>query len=270
MSGASVSGLGQRVPRNRPVPRPGRRALPRLPRRIPSRCPLVRGVNSLILTSLSPSVLPLGATREAVLRLLDTDSLPCANLVLEFTVSGTLSVERGRRQIELVRLEPGRPYDHQLRLRAVAPGHGVVSLTNFSYRDGLGNPQRIRGRTKISVEIGDPEPVGGKSSTSRVGPDLSLTDQRPPVLFISYRRSDGRWIAGRLAEHLRRRYSRRQVFLDSRSIRIGEDFRRRLDVELDSCVALLWRSSALDGFRTPSSGRRASTTTRTSFDTRSL
>jgi hypothetical protein len=79
-------------------------------------------------------------------------------------------------------------------------------------------------------------------------------------IFISYRREDSADIAGRIFDHLERRYGRERVFIDVDSIPFGEDFRRRVDAALDQTGLLLviigddWLT-ATDRSR-PGSGRR--------------
>lgn len=75
-------------------------------------------------------------------------------------------------------------------------------------------------------------------------------------IFISYRRNDAAGDAGRLADHLHRRFGRSRVFLDIDTIAPGSDFVRVLDSSLQHTVAMLvvigprWLSSPrADGTR---------------------
>jgi hypothetical protein len=58
-------------------------------------------------------------------------------------------------------------------------------------------------------------------------------------IFISYRRSDAAGEAGRLADHLVRRFGEAAVFLDVADIALGADWRQRLDQALDQCDTML-------------------------------
>jgi hypothetical protein len=58
-------------------------------------------------------------------------------------------------------------------------------------------------------------------------------------IFISYRREDTAVAVGRLAEDLRRHFSREQVFQDFASIDPGADFTRAVRKALETCAALL-------------------------------
>jgi len=72
----------------------------------------------------------------------------------------------------------------------------------------------------------------------------------PPRIFISYRRDDAAGDAGRLADHLNRRFGEGQVFLDIDAIDPGVDFVRALQSSLRETAAVLvvigqrWTSAA--------------------------
>jgi tetratricopeptide (TPR) repeat protein len=61
----------------------------------------------------------------------------------------------------------------------------------------------------------------------------------PPRIFISYRRDDAASDAGRLADHLNRRFGEGQVFLDIDTINPGTDFVRVLQSSLRETAAVL-------------------------------
>jgi tetratricopeptide (TPR) repeat protein len=61
----------------------------------------------------------------------------------------------------------------------------------------------------------------------------------PPRIFISYRRDDAAGDAGRLADHLHRRFGRDRVFLDIDTIDPGTDFVRVLHDSLQETAAVL-------------------------------
>lgn len=205
----------------------------------------------MIRTWLLPAVLPVGVLMDAVLRVHNTADLACINLVLEFELPPQLVLERGRRCVELERLGADEQYDHLVALRALVPGRCVVAIPNFSFRDGAGRSQRIRDRTvevDVQPEVDPRSPVESTKAPPRQAPAPAAGS-----VFISYRRSDARWVEGRLFERLRRHFPYEQVFFDRSSIPLGEDFRRRLDAELASCAALLaligpnWLSAVAPG-----------------------
>lgn len=200
--------------------------------------PDVANPDDLIQMCLLPAVLSVGVPVDAVLCIHNAGDLPCTNLVLEFELPRALTLEQGRRLVERGRLGPDERYEHRIRLRALEPGPCTVAFPNFSFKDGAGRPRRYHDRT-IDVDA--------EASNVRLDPSAEPTKARVPRLssprparsiFINYRRDEARWHAGRLADCMRR-YFPRQVFLDRPSIRPGEDFRRRLDAELNSCAALL-------------------------------
>ena len=79
-------------------------------------------------------------------------------------------------------------------------------------------------------------------------------------IFLCYRREDSADVAGRIFDHLERRFGRDRLFIDVDSIPYGEDFRRRVDAALNQTGVLLavigdgWLT-ATDRSR-PGSGRR--------------
>jgi hypothetical protein len=58
-------------------------------------------------------------------------------------------------------------------------------------------------------------------------------------IFLSYRREDSADIAGRIFDHLERRFGRDRLFLDVDAIPYGDDFRRRIGEGLDQTGVLL-------------------------------
>ena len=58
-------------------------------------------------------------------------------------------------------------------------------------------------------------------------------------IFLSYRREDSADVAGRIFDHLERRFGRDRLFLDVDAIRYGDDFRHRIGEALDRTGVLL-------------------------------
>ncbi len=194
--------------------------------------------DDLIRTGLLPATLPVDVPVDAVLCIHNAGDLPCTKLVLEFELPRALTLEQGRRLVEPGRLGPDERYEHRIRLRALESGPCTIAVPNFSFKDGTGRPQRYHNRT-IDIDVQTTDDGLDPSADPTNAPPHRPSSARPArSIFINYRREEGRWNASRLAECLRR-YFPRQVFLDRPSIRPGEDFRRRLDAELESCAALL-------------------------------
>jgi hypothetical protein len=69
-------------------------------------------------------------------------------------------------------------------------------------------------------------------------------------IFISYRREESRWSAGRLSDRLTTRFDRRQIFMDIDGIGLGEDFVETIEKRVGACDVLIavigahWLTSA--------------------------
>jgi TIR domain-containing protein len=60
-----------------------------------------------------------------------------------------------------------------------------------------------------------------------------------PGIFINYRRDDAPGVAGRLYDHLARKFTRGRLFIDVDAIKPGLDFVKQLDSQVSQCDALL-------------------------------
>jgi hypothetical protein len=58
-------------------------------------------------------------------------------------------------------------------------------------------------------------------------------------IFISYRREESRWSAGRLFDRLTARFDRRQIFMDIDGIGLGEDFVETIEKRVCDCDVLI-------------------------------
>lgn len=74
----------------------------------------------------------------------------------------------------------------------------------------------------------------------------------PPTIFISYRREDTQFAAGRLYDRLVQQFGERSVFMDVAAIDPGADYRQRIHAAVSQCTVLIpligpkW-ACALDG-----------------------
>lgn len=187
----------------------------------------------LIQTSLRPATLRVGERVKAVLRIHNVGDRRCTNLVLEFELPQALAVDHGRRQIQPgLQLAAGDWHDHPLHVRARQPGRCAITIVNFSFQDGTGRTQRYDNRT-IDIDV---QPSAPRQQVPPPRPSPACPAQS---IFISYRHIDTGWAADPLVKRLRRHFPPQQVFLDSSSISSGEDFRHRLNAELESCAVLL-------------------------------
>lgn len=60
-----------------------------------------------------------------------------------------------------------------------------------------------------------------------------------PGIFINYRRDDAPGVAGRLYDHLARKFTGGKLFIDVDAIKPGLDFVKQLDTQVSQCDALL-------------------------------
>jgi TIR domain len=193
---------------------------------------------------LLPSPLIEGVVIHGVLRLTNVGPLPCTNIRMEFETPRALRLEAGRRTVEVERLEPGAYHEHPVRVRPTAAGPMSVTVTYLSFRDGRGSAHYqddlplhidVRSRPVVSVaslQEGQEGQEGQEVITERGTVGI-------PTVFISHRRSDSRYFVDHLAGRLREHLPHVHVFVDYDDMRPGEDFRKRLDMELAKCHVLL-------------------------------
>ncbi len=66
------------------------------------------------------------------------------------------------------------------------------------------------------------------------------TDEMPEFgVFVSYRKDENKWEAGRIKDWLSRELGKHSVFRDTDSIRAGKDFRQELDAAVGKCRIML-------------------------------
>ena len=58
-------------------------------------------------------------------------------------------------------------------------------------------------------------------------------------IFISYRREESRWSAGRLYDRLCARFDRKQIFMDIDAIAPGDDFIKTIEKTVGECDVLI-------------------------------
>lgn len=98
---------------------------------------------------------------------------------------------------------------------------------------------------RAEIEIVGTDPAAVQSVLRTLGPLLATrrgvrsVDLTHAKIFLSYRRDDSAPIAGRVCDHLVTNFGRNSVFMDIESLSIGDDFRRRIEAALSSCVCLL-------------------------------
>jgi hypothetical protein len=233
-----VRDSGQRVRRFTSLLRAYRSALPGLPARAPSRGGSIgKRTGQMIDLRIDPTSLTAGSARIVTLRLSNSGTRTCTNLVLALDVPNELGLEQGRSRLELSRLDPGEVHDHTLRIRPSAPGMHTVRVPNLSFRNGYGKSCRERGRfVQIRVEPA----VDAPDALTRDRPGQRSRRERPSV-FMSYRRSDSKMFVPALVKELEGRKGLRHLdfFLDLSGIRPSALWRERIDQELRECNLLI-------------------------------
>jgi hypothetical protein len=58
-------------------------------------------------------------------------------------------------------------------------------------------------------------------------------------IFISYRREESRWLAGRLRDRLSARFDRKKIFMDIDAIALGDDFVKAIEKTVAECDVLI-------------------------------
>jgi len=66
-----------------------------------------------------------------------------------------------------------------------------------------------------------------------------LDNRQPPRIFISYRRSDTRHLAGRLSDRLEEQFPGAHVFMDVDAIEPGADFAASIQEAVTQCDVLI-------------------------------
>jgi hypothetical protein len=60
-----------------------------------------------------------------------------------------------------------------------------------------------------------------------------------PYLFISYRRVDTQWVARQLYQYFAQRFGSSRVFMDRVEIRLGDNWRSKIDVALRNATSII-------------------------------
>ena len=58
-------------------------------------------------------------------------------------------------------------------------------------------------------------------------------------IFISYRREESRWSAGRMYDRLTAHFDQKQVFMDIDGIALGDDFVKAIEKRVGECDVLI-------------------------------
>jgi len=122
----------------------------------------------------------------------------------------------------------------------LSPAPGVPTHVAVSWRL---RPVSDVGKTLAESEAPTPFPFESKEM-----PEFGV--------FISYRRDDSRWAAGRIKDEVTRALGERSVFRDLDSIRAGRDFRKEIDAAVGECQVMLTLIGSTWLRRADASGQR--------------
>jgi TIR domain len=229
-----------------------------MPRHLPFHPPqVVRPVSGdPIDVALVPSQLVEGAPTDGQLRVRNVGALPCTNVLLELEAPRALRLESGRRAVEIDRLEPGAHHDHPLRIRPTSTGTMALIISYLSFRDGLGSTH-YENDLVVGVEVVPAPTSASPELPTSPGGRTSGRPAETASVFISHRRADSGHFADRLVERLREHLPGVHLFLDYDGVRPGDNFRHRLDRELQVCsVVLVLIGPRWLTITSPRSGRR--------------
>jgi hypothetical protein len=178
----------------------------------------------------------------------------------------------GRHRSAQQRATRKRHDQHLCRPTRVFAAHGPAFGT---LRPGVQIPPPRPGQTVCDRKGRTPDPRAGRGiSRNRIVRGRSSRGERKYAreavsgVFISYRREDTAYIAGRLHDELAARFGDQQIFRDVDSMRPGTDFVTMIQDSVASSDALIVMiGDAWLGPRTPREG--GSTTRRIGFTSRS-
>ena len=177
-----------------------------------------------------------------------------------------------------IELRHGR-YFYQEGLRGGAPWMMLVMILPPGHVLGDATPAPAASRLfgdrqaaywRLSPAPGVPQFVELRWSLRRVpdvGKALSENEARAPFpfepqetpefgVFVSYRRDDSQWAAGRIKDWVSRALGEHSVFRDSDSIRAGRDFRKEIDAAVGQCKVMLALIGSTWLRQSDTSGRR--------------
>jgi len=190
--------------------------------------------------SVEPRQLEIGRQVDLAVRLVNVSIGPCTNVIFRLELPVQVPLLRGDTLIKRIQLDVGASADRVLRVLPRKVGIWTLTSSNFSYLDTQGNFHDIDDWS-LDLEVVDvvpaPTPPPTPKPATSSGAAAAPTGRRG--VFICYRREDISPVAGRLSDHLGRRYGEDQVFIDVDSIEYGVDFHEPIAAAIESCAVLL-------------------------------
>jgi hypothetical protein len=133
------------------------------------------------------------------------------------------------------------PPGHVLDIATPAPaasrlfGHRQAAYWRLSPAAGLPQYVEVHWTLRHVPDVGQTLSEG----TSRTPFPFEPTETPAFGVFVSYRRDDSQWAAGRIKDWVSQALGERSVFRDTDSIRAGNDFRREIDAAVGQCRVML-------------------------------
>ncbi len=190
----------------------------------------------MIQVDITPRQLEAGRAAELAVRLANLGRGLCTNLVMRLELPVQVVLLRGSDRIEVPQLDEGAIFTRTLRVKPLQVGTWALTSPNFSYQDPQGRARRIPD-LRLDIQVVPAAPAAEPRPSRR--PQLERPGPAGEGIFISYRRGETGLAAAHLAEGLRRRFNRSQVFRDLDSIGLGVDFRKAIGDALRSCAVAL-------------------------------
>jgi hypothetical protein len=194
---------------------------------------------SVIRAELSPRTLRVGIASDVVIRLDNTGTGSCTNVILQVRLPHELVFEYGREFVKIPRLGPGQRHELAMTIRPRQAGRWTITIPNFSFTDPTGRSRRFRDKS-WTIDVLPEQPRVASCEDPPLKQPQSA-DRHDEAIFISYRECEPEsdFAAGWLYDSLCARLRTGTVFWNKSLIEPGEDFMKRLNAELAKCTSLL-------------------------------
>jgi len=187
-------------------------------------------------TSVEPRQLEVDRQVDLAVRLVNAGIGPCTDLVFRLQLPVQVRLLRGNTLIRRTQLDAGTSASCVLRVRPRQVGIWRLTSPNFSYLDPQGRFHDVDDWS-LDLQVVPAAPAPAPEPATSSGAAAAPTGRRG--VFICYRREDTAAVAGRLSDHLGRRYGEDRVFIDVDSIEYGVDFHEPIAAAIQSCAVLL-------------------------------
>jgi hypothetical protein len=121
----------------------------------------------VIEVSVEPRELSAGRDGDLEIRLSNTGTGSCTDIVFRVGLPPGFLLLRGRSRVVIPKLAAGQTWVHQVTVRPHEPGDFIVTSANFSYTDEYGMPVRVP-EFRAGLVVLSPVPVNGPDLTIEV------------------------------------------------------------------------------------------------------